>query len=161
MFSPLQSLFVCVLANFVNFMEQHGYLKVKTFCRVLVKMVGVELEARSQKYIILFTAFSYNDNLASQEAVDTAAAPAEPSEAVETSAAPMEPVAELPEPSQSSAFESKVDEEPVVITMDAVSVPDESQVSEEIKAMLENIHTDPYSEDEVSVLLQFYNTLAC
>ena len=109
----------------------------------------------------MFTAFSYNDNLASQEAVDTAAAPAEPSEAVETSAAPMEPVAELPEPSQSSASESKVEEEPVVITMDAVSVPDESQVSEEIKAMLENIHTDPYSEDEVSVLLWFYNTLAC
>ena len=118
---------------------------------------------RSQESEIhdLFTAFSYNNNLASQEAVDTAAAPAEPLEAVETSAAPMEPVAELPEPSQSSASESKVEEEPVVITMDAVSVPDESQVSEEIKTMLGNMHTDPYSEDEVSVLLQFYNTLAC
>ncbi|KAK7500075.1 hypothetical protein BaRGS_00008622, partial [Batillaria attramentaria] len=41
--------------------------------------------------------------------------------------------------------------EPEVITMDAKSVADGPQVSEEIKNMLSNMHTDPYSEDEAEL----------
>ena len=66
-------------------------------------------------------------------------------------AAPMETVAEVSEPRSSNVNTNAAYDEPEVITMDAVSVPDESHVSAEIKAMLGNLHTDPYSEDEVSV----------
>ena len=81
-------------------------------------------------------------------------------EAVDTPAAPMETLPEVSEPSASVAASTKSNEGPKVISMDAVSVPDGSQMSAEIQAMLDNMHTDPYSEDEVSVLLGQY-AFAC